>query len=176
MALLSKQQIIGLLERLGGLAKERSEQIELLLVGGAVMVVVYEQRLSTHDVDVVILSPKDETTVRELVKQVAGECDLSEDWLNDAAKGYLVGMSQGPVIFSAPGITVKMPSTAQLLAMKLCAWRDDVDIEDARRLLLELTGDREKVWQAIEPHLVPGNELKAHYAFLDLWESTYGKN
>jgi predicted nucleotidyltransferase len=85
-------------------------------------------------------------------------------------------MSQGPVIFSAPGITVKIPSTAQLLAMKLCAWRDDVDIEDARRLLLELTGDREKVWQAIAPHLVPGNELKAHYAFLDLWESTYGKN
>jgi hypothetical protein len=69
MALLSKQQIIGLLERLGGLAKERSEQIELLLVGGAVMVVVYEQRLSTHDVDVVILSPKDETTVRELVNR-----------------------------------------------------------------------------------------------------------
>ena len=26
----------------------------------------------------------------------------------------------------------------------------------------------------VEPHLVPGRELKAHYAFDDLWEVLYG--
>ena len=83
---------------------------------------------------------------------------------------------QGPVIFSAPGIVVKSPAVTQLLAMKLSAWRDDVDIEDARRLLQELTGKQEKVWEQVEPYLVPGDELKAQYAFLDLWESTYGTN
>ncbi|GIK43493.1 MAG: hypothetical protein BroJett011_73260 [Chloroflexota bacterium] len=60
--------------------------------------------------------------------------------------------------------------------MKLSAWRDDVDIEDARRLLQDLSGAREQVWQAVEPYLVPGAELKAQYAFLDLWESLYGTN
>lgn len=174
MALFTKQQIIELLERLGSLATEQNEKIELLLIGGAVMVLVYEQRLSTRDVDAVFLSPAETTNVRKLVKQIAAEHNLPEDWLNDAAKGYVVGLGQSSVIFSAPGITVKMPAIAQMLAMKLCAWRDDVDIEDARRLLLEMAGDREQIWKAIEPCLTPGNELKAQYAFLDLWETTYG--
>ena len=174
MALFNKQQIIELLERLGSLSTERKEKIELLLIGGAVMVLVYEQRLSTRDVDAVFLSPAETANVRELIKQVAAENNVPEDWLNDAAKGYVVGLGQSSVIFSAPGVTVKMPPIAQLLAMKLCAWRDDVDIEDARRLLLELTGDREQIWQTIETYLAPGNELKAHYAFLDLWETIYG--
>lgn len=176
MALFSKQQIIELLERLGSLARERNEEIELLLIGGAVMVLVYEQRLSTRDVDAVFLSPAETATARELIKQIAAERNLPEDWLNDAAKGYLVGHGQSAVIFSAPGIIVKMPPVAQMLAMKLCAWRDDIDIEDARRLLLELTGDRQQIWQAIEPYLTRGNELKAQYAFLDLWETTLGTN
>ena len=96
--------------------------------------------------------------------------------LKDAVKGYLIGLSLGPVIFSAPGIEVRRPSIAQLLAMKLSAWRDDVDIADARRLLSELRvgRDREDVWQEVKPYLVPGDELKAQYAFQDLWETLYG--
>jgi hypothetical protein len=66
----------------------------------------------------------------------------------------------------------------QLLAMKLSAWRDDLDISDARRLLKEIAGrrDKVKVWQSLEPYLVPGDELTAQYAFLDLWESLYGSD
>ena len=30
------------------------------------------------------------------------------------------------------------------------------------------------VWTEIEPFIVPGQALKARYAFLDLWESVYG--
>ena len=56
--------------------------------------------------------------------------------------------------------------------MKLSAWRDDVDIEDARRLLQALQGDQEQIWAAVEPYLFPGTELKAKYAFLDLWGAT----
>ena len=51
-----------------------------------------------------------------------------EDWLNDGAKGYLVSISDGPILFSAPGIEARAPSLEQLLAMKLSAWRDDLDI------------------------------------------------
>ena len=60
--------------------------------------------------------------------------------------------------------------------MKLSAWRDDIDIADARRLLIELRSGRshEEVWQDVSPYLVPGDELKAQYAFQDLWESLYG--
>ena len=69
-------------------------------------------------------------------------------------------------------------TTRQLLAMKLCAWRDDVDIGDATHLLNELARgqNREEIWQSLMPHLVPGLELKAQYAFDDLWESLYGNS
>jgi hypothetical protein len=99
-----------------------------------------------------------------------------DDWLNDAAKGYLIGLSSGPVLLEAPGIEVRQPAVEQLLAMKLCAWRDDVDIADASRLLTALMprSNSEDVWQRVVPYLLPGRELKAQYAFEDLWESVYG--
>ena len=58
--------------------------------------------------------------------------------------------------------------------MKLTAWRDDLDIDDARLLLSQLQGERDEVWEQIEPFLVPGRELKAQYAFADLWEVERG--
>jgi len=176
MAILTKREIIEALERLGQLAEAQGEKVELVLVGGALMVLAYDARQSTCDIDVVILAPHEAQRVRALAKTIAVERDWPEDWLNDAVKGYLVGLSLGPVIFSAPGIEVRRPSIAQLLAMKLSAWRDDVDIADARRLLTELRSgrDREEVWQDVRPYLIPGDELKAHYAFQDLWESLYG--
>ena len=59
-------------------------------------------------------------------------------------------------MFQAPGIEAHVPSLEQLLAMKLSAWRDDVDISDARRLLREVVGgrQREEVWQKLEPYRV----------------------
>ena len=110
----------------------------------AVMVLGYQARPSTRDVDAVILAPKEARLVRALAKQVAEENDWPEDWLNDGAKGYLVGISEGPILFSAPGIEARAPSLEQLLAMKLSAWRDDLDISDARRLLQEIASGREK--------------------------------
>jgi hypothetical protein len=70
------------------------------------------------------------------------------------------------------------PALEQLLAMKLSAWRDDLDISDARRLLQEIKSrhDKDEIWQSLEPYLVPGDELTAQYAFLDLWESLYGSD
>ena len=140
------------------------------------MVLRFDARQSTRDVDAVILLPREAMLIREMARQVAEEQDWPEDWLNDGAKAYLVGISDGPLVFQAPGIEARAPSMEQLLAMKLSAWRDDVDISDARRLLQEVAGGRKRddVWKNLEPYLVKGDELTAQYAFLDLWESLYG--
>lgn len=142
------------------------------------MVLSFGVRQSTRDVDVVILAPPEARTVRQLAAQVADEFDWPLDWLNDGAKGYLRGISAGPVIFRAPGIEVRAPSMVQLLAMKLSAWRDEIDISDARRILQEIATNysRDELWQAIEPYVIPGDELTAQYAFLDLWESLHGND
>jgi len=176
MAIITKQDILAALQRLGEMAAAQGDQIELVLIGGAVMVLLFGERDSTRDIDVVIQAPSDVSKVRVLTKLIGLERSWSEDWLNDAAKGYLVGLSDGPIVFSAPGIKVRRPSFAQLLAMKLSAWRDELDITDARRLLEELLGNREEVWNALSPYVVPGNELKAKYAFEDLWEAVHGND
>jgi hypothetical protein len=178
MATFSSEEIQDGLKRLGELAKAQGLHIRLTLVGGAVMVLGYQARQSTRDVDAVIIAPKEARLVRALAKQVAEERNWPEDWLNDGAKGYLVGISEGPILFRAPGIEARAPSLEQLLAMKLSAWRDDLDISDARRLLQEIESGRSKdeIWQSLEPYLVPGDELTAQYAFLDLWESLHESN
>jgi hypothetical protein len=178
MATFTRQEIEEGLRRLGELAQAKGLQVELTLVGGAVMLLQFNARQSTRDVDAVVLLPREVKIVRDLAKRVAEEREWPEDWLNDGAKGYLVGISKGPTIFQAAGIKASAPSMEQLLAMKLSAWRDDVDISDARRLLLEIAAGRksDEIWQSIEPFLVKGDELTAQYAFLDLWESLYGSN
>jgi Nucleotidyltransferase of unknown function (DUF6036) len=176
MATFTRREIAAGIERLGQLAFDSGIKIELVLIGGALMVLRFGARESTHDVDVAILAPAGVQKVREMARIVAAEHDWPDDWLNDGAKSYLVGVSSGPIVLSAPGIEVRSPSIAQLLAMKLSAWRDDIDIADASRLLDEMTGRREEIWREVEPYLIPGDELKAQYAFADLWEARHGKN
>jgi hypothetical protein len=84
------------------------------------------------------------------------------------------GISPGNIVFDSAYLRVRALAPKQLLAMKLCAWRDDIDIDDARLLLRQLTGSKMDVWAQVEPHIVPGRELKAQYAFDDLWESEHG--
>ncbi len=150
-----------------------SVRCEIAVVGGAAVVLLYGAREATKDVDVLLLGHVDAVAVRLAVRRVASRLDLPEDWLNDAAKGYVHGLALGEVLVDEPALRVHALAAHQLLAMKLSAWRDDVDIDDARLLLAQLPREREEVWSLIEPHLVPGRELKAQLAFADLWESQY---
>ncbi len=172
MGLLTRQDIIGALGRLGQLAAAEGYTLKLTLIGGAAMVLGYDARQATHDIDAVFLPPPEPHEVRKWVTVIAREYGWPDDWLNEGAKVYLTGISRGPVLLQAPGIEVRQPAVEQLLAMKLCAWRDDVDIADASRLLRELAPGRNRVevWQRVVPYLLPGRELKAQYAFEDIWE------
>jgi hypothetical protein len=40
--------------------------------------------------------------------------------------------------------------------------------------LKECPGTRDDLWREVETHVVPGREMKAQYAFDDLWESEHG--
>jgi len=106
MVMLSRHDIDAALTRLGELAQQQSTRVELLVMGGAAMVLAYDARQSTRDVDVLIRFPREARIVRDLAKQVGQEQDLPEDWLNDGAKGYLVGVSEGPsIVVRQPAVT-----------------------------------------------------------------------
>lgn len=172
MSLLNRQDIETALRRLGELAALENETVRVVVVGGAAMVLGYNARQATHDVDGVFLEPPLCSVTRQWISQVASEKSWPDDWFNDAAKGFMVGLSFGRLLFTASGIEVWQPQPEQLLAMKLGAWRDDVDVADAICLLRELweTGRRDEIWAQVEAFLTPGRELKAKYAFDNLWE------
>ena len=140
---------------------------ELVVVGGAALVLLFEARSSTKDVDVAIA----DRVILDAARRVANQLSLPPDWLNDAAKGYMNGVAPGSVLLATGNLVVRTLAVQQRLAMKLSAWRDDVDIDDAQLLLGKLLGTKEEVWRLVEPFLVPGRELKATYAFEDLWEA-----
>ena len=86
MSVLTKAQIIEAFERLDRALGRRGTRAELYLVGGAVMCLALDARPSTRDVDRWFTEPQ---AVRAAVREVAAEMGLPEDWLNDAAKGFL---------------------------------------------------------------------------------------
>jgi hypothetical protein len=158
------------------MAMSESQTIEPLVVGGAAMMLGYDARPMTRDVDAVFFEPPVASVIRRWSEQIASDAGLPEDWRNDAAKGFLVGHSRGRRIFCAPGIDVWLPLPEQLLSMKWSAWRNQRDIDDARTLLRDLTRsfNRSEIWTRIQPFVAAGSELKSQLAFEDLWESEHG--
>jgi hypothetical protein len=146
---------------------------EIVVVGGAALVLLFGARESTKDVDAFFVTPE-ASILRDAARAVANRLDLPADWLNDGSKGYLVGLTTGEMLYESETLTVHAASTAQLLAMKLVAWRDAIDRGDAKLLLSRMVGSADEVWAAIKP-FVPVHQLdKASYAFEDLWETAYG--
>jgi len=167
----------GILRALSALSAELvrvNAHAELALAGGAALVLLYGARESTKDVDAFVLDASSHSDLTSAARRISAALNLPEDWLNDAAKGFVNGISLGETVFDSGALRVRAFAPNQLLAMKLSAWRDDVDVEDARLLLRSLGGSREQIWRQVEPHLVPGRELKARYAFDDLWEADHG--
>ena len=149
------------------------ERGQIAITGGAALVLLFNARQTTKDVDAYFVQP-DLAQLREAVARVARELDLPDDWLNDAAKGYFVRISEGEVVYASESLLVRAVSTEQLLAMKLAAWRDAIDRGDARLLLSTMEGSAEEIWARTEPFVPRGQVDKASYAFDDLWDSIYG--
>jgi hypothetical protein len=166
---LGRDDIVFALRSLADELSPTAQPLELVVVGGAALVLLYGARETTKDVDAFSRTAADAASLRDASRKVALRLSLPLDWLNDGAKGYVHGLALGEVLLTTPSLVVRTLAPQQLLAMKLSAWRDDVDIEDARLLLSKLGPDREAAWRLVVPHLVPGRELKAQYAFDDLW-------
>lgn len=77
---LGRDEILRALRRLGELAREKKIELELSIYGGCAMMLAFDRRAITRDVDA-IFHPRD--TVAPLIAQVAEERELPEEWLND---------------------------------------------------------------------------------------------
>ncbi len=143
---------------------------ELLVVGGAALVLGFGAPRTTRDVDVYELDNR----VRNAARAVAAKLDLPDTWMSDEARAFMRSPSKGKPLFARLCLTVVSASTEQLLAMKLCAGRDEADWQDAALLLRALGGDRDLVRLRLEPYWVIGKERRGLDNFEDLWEELHG--
>jgi len=169
---LSASDIRAAFDALGEELKNEQRNAEMVIAGGAALVLLYGARETTKDVDAYFVTPE-ASFIRNVAARVAEKLELPADWLNDGAKGYFLDVTKGEVLYSSVSLTVRAASTEQLLAMKLCAWRDAVDRDDARLLLSHMSGSFEEIWLAIEPFMPAHQVDKAAYALQDLWESLH---
>jgi predicted nucleotidyltransferase len=131
----TRAKIVEALQALGDELKDRGLRGQIFIVGGAAMALAYSTRRITKDIDAVF-EPK--SAIYDAAVTVAENLDLPEDWLNDAAKGYMPGNDLDPrPIADIRGIEVTTASPRYLLAMKLVAMRFGEDDEDIELLLRE---------------------------------------
>ena len=134
--MLTKERIRSLFGVLNDLLRERGEIGEIGLVGGAVMCLVYDTRAATKDVDA-IFEPS--SIIRELANKIAKSEELPPDWLNDAAKGFILPGFAKQEVMSLSNLRVWAPEPRYMLAMKCISARwDTSDRDDVIFLIKEL--------------------------------------
>ena len=125
--MLSKDDILGLLNQINQRLTTRGEHAEIGLVGGAVMCLVYNTRNATKDVNA-IFEPA--AIVREIAAEIAADEGLAADWLNDAAKGFLQPGFARQEVLHLSNLLVWAPEPRYMLAMKCMSARWDTSDKD----------------------------------------------
>jgi len=139
---LTRAQIVRALTRLGELCAAAAIKAEIAIYGGTVMMIAYDCRQATKDVDAIF---RPAGVIEPLIRQVAVELKLPEDWMNSGVKTF-VGAREARQEFSElqiPGLVLTRPSPEYLLAMKCLAARLPTmfrtgDVEDIKFLVRKL--------------------------------------
>lgn len=140
----------GALRELGRRAHLEGKTIEIAIYGGSALMLTYDWRLATRDVDAVFES--DRSTVRRLAAEIAQEKGWDRDWLNDGVKGFLSALDSDPASKrllgtypseDTPGLRVMVANPRYFFAMKCRAMRlggadETADVTDIRRLAREI--------------------------------------
>lgn len=164
---ITRNLLVRALTRMGELAQEEGVKLEVCIYGGALMMLAYDSREMTKDVDAVV-RPSD--VGRRLARQVGQELGLPDYWMNDDVKQFLAPSEQTRALpWDAPGIALTAPTASYLLAMKALACRQPLpgyqgDLDDLRFLIRKL---EVKSVESIQQHIdryYPDDVITAEHA------------
>jgi hypothetical protein len=154
---------------LAELALAAGLELEISLYGGAVFTLVYGSRDATKDIDAIV-RPRE--VAIPLIRQVAQEQNLPEDWLNDQVSQFIATREQKrpyPSDEFGAGLRITIPTAAYLLALKLHAARPSMmgcagDEADIRFLLTRLRPASPDVVEETYERFFPHDVLKPRAA------------
>jgi hypothetical protein len=146
-----------LIEVLRELDDQVSSSFDIVLIGGAAMVLHFGASRATRDIDVLVLRG-DLSELRKAVQAVAHAHDLPEDWVNDAVKGFVDILPPDfyhrivPLEFALQNMRLYALGRPEQVAMKIVALREQ-DLEDLELLLPQMTEVERTVLVAIMHHV-----------------------
>ncbi len=170
--MLTRATILEPLSRLSDHLKEKGIVEEISLLRGTAMVLAFQARQATKDVDA-IFAPA--SIMREAARAVAAEMGLPEDWLNDAAKAFSSHRADFRVLagLEFSHLRVQAPIPEYLLAMKVMAARVELagergDKEDIA-FLIRLLGlnSAEQVLSIVQQYYDPSRILPRSVYLVD---------
>jgi len=82
-----RRALEGALRELGRRAHAEGKTIEIAIYGGSALMLTYDWRLATQDVDAVFEA--DRAIIRRLAVEIGQENGWERDWVNDGVKGFL---------------------------------------------------------------------------------------
>ena len=133
---MNKEDIEKYLRMLGHELQQQQVTGEILLAGGAVMLLVVQNREVTKDIDA-YFPPEQAEIIREAARVIADREGLAYDWLNDGVKGFFYTQPPTQKWAEFPGLRVYFTSLDYLFAMKVVAGRPQ-DIDDIKALAPQL--------------------------------------
>jgi hypothetical protein len=131
---MDRGEILAALQDLSDELQRREVDARIYLVGGAVMVLAFNARFSTDDIDASLYPPEE---VLAAASDIADRRGLDRGWLNDSAKIF-VPLNKEPdsrPVFKVGTVEIVAADERTMLAMKLRASRGRRDEEDIEFLL-----------------------------------------
>ena len=121
---MDKVEIEKYLHMLGEELSAKQLNFDILLLGGAAMVLEVGNRDATQDIDTFFLP--DTTAIFRAAAVVAARENLPDGWLNSAAAGFTYNFKKQPSVKlwkTFPGLQVYLPSIEYLFVTKIMASR-----------------------------------------------------
>lgn len=137
---------------------------EIVIAGGAALALVFNARESTRDIDAIFQPSED---LRKIIKSMADDYNLNQDWLNDGVKGFMTEKMNFHEVLSYSNLSVSSVDAEGLLAMKLISARDATnDMADSVFLMKALDiSTKSELFDIIEKYTHPNQHSMASKYF-----------
>lgn len=151
---MDRQELLSALQELD---HELNSSCEVVLVGGAAMILQFGAMRATGDIDFIILRG-DIKELRHAILQVAAQENLPPDWMTDAVKGFADILPNDfakrltRLEIGSRKLRVSVLGRADQAAMKIVALRER-DLEDLELLLPTMTNQDKQTLLTIMHHV-----------------------
>ena len=129
----------------------KNKHAEIMLVGGAALMLAFDTRNATYDIDAIFYPNHD---MEEIIQNMAEVHELESDWLNDSAKVFVTNKMTFSTLRTYSNLTISNADAESLLAMKLIAARPYAkDMDDSVFLMKTLNiKSEQQAWGIVEKY------------------------